>query len=71
MKSVLPILKIKRQEGLLKISKIKSLGNLKFIEDDEKNIKKSQKKLISYFKNRNVWVASSTHQYEKILCKHT
>ena len=52
-------------------TKIKSLGNLKFIEDDEKNIKKSQKKLISYFKNRNVWVASSTHQYEEIFCAKT
>ena len=52
-------------------TKIKSLGNLKFIEDDEKNIKKSQKKLISYFKNRNVWVASSTHQYEEMFCAKT
>ena len=52
-------------------TKIKSLGNLKFIEDDEKNIKKSQKKLISYFENRNVWVASSTHQYEEMFCAKT
>ena len=52
-------------------TKIKILGNLKFIEDDERNIKKSQKKLISYFKNRNVWVASSTHQYEEIFCAKT
>ena len=52
-------------------TKIKSLGNLKFIEDDEKNIKKSQKKLISYFENRNVWVASSTHQNEEMFCAKT
>ena len=52
-------------------TKIKILGNLKFIEDDEKNIKKSQKKLISYFKNRNVWVASSTHKYEEMFCAKT
>jgi 3-deoxy-D-manno-octulosonic-acid transferase len=52
-------------------TKIKTLGNLKFIEDDERNIKKSQKKLISYFKKRNVWVASSTHQYEEIFCAKT
>ena len=52
-------------------TKIKILGNLKFIEDDERNIKKSQKKLISYFKKRNVWVASSTHQYEEIFCAKT
>ena len=52
-------------------TQIKTLGNLKFIEDDEKNIKKSQKKLISYFKNRNVWVASSTHKYEEMFCAKT
>ena len=52
-------------------TKIKSLGNLKFIEDDEKNVKKPQKKLISYFENRNVWVASSTHQYEEMFCAKT
>ena len=52
-------------------TQIKTLGNLKFIEDDEKNIKKSLKKLISYFKNRNVWVASSTHKYEEMFCAKT
>ncbi len=52
-------------------TQIKTLGNLKFIQDDEKNIKKSQKKLISYFKNRNVWVASSTHKYEEMFCAKT
>ena len=51
--------------------KIKTLGNLKFIQDDERNVKKSQKKLISYFKNKNVWVASSTHKYEEIFCAKT
>ena len=52
-------------------TKIKTLGNLKFIGDDERNIKKSEKKLISYFKNRHVWVASSTHEYEEIFCANT
>jgi len=52
-------------------TQIKTLGNLKFIQDDEENIKKSQKKLISYFKNRNVWVASSTHKYEEMFCAKT
>ena len=52
-------------------TKIKTLGNLKFIGDDERNIKKSQKKLIYYFKNKYVWVASSTHEYEEIFCAKT
>ncbi len=52
-------------------TQIKTLGNLKFIQDDEKNIKKSQKKLISYFKNKNIWVASSTHKYEEMFCAKT
>ena len=51
--------------------KIKTLGNLKFIQDEERNIKNSQKKLISYFKNKNIWVASSTHQDEEIFCAKT
>ena len=49
-------------------TKIKILGNLKFIEDNTKNDKNSHKKLISYFKNKNIWVASSTHEYEEMFC---
>ena len=49
-------------------TKIKILGNLKFIEDNTKNDKNYHKKLISYFKNKNIWVASSTHEYEEMFC---
>jgi len=49
-------------------TKIKILGNLKFIEDNTKNDENSHKKLISYFKNKNIWVASSTHEYEEMFC---
>ena len=52
----------------IKTNKVKLLGNLKFIEtrDTKKNLKIN--KFNNIFKNKNVWVASSTHEYEEQFC---
>ena len=51
----------------LKVKKIKTIGNLKFAENDieEKN------KLSLKFRNRKIWIASSTHPNEEFFCAKT
>ena len=51
----------------LKVKKIKTIGNLKFTERDDKVINKLNLK----FKNRKIWIASSTHSGEEIFCAKT
>ena len=51
----------------LKVKKIKTIGNLKFAERDNEIIKKLNLK----FKNRKIWIASSTHFNEEIFCAKT
>ena len=48
----------------LKVKKIKTIGNLKFAEHDTE----TKTKLNSKFKNRKIWIASSTHFNEEIFC---
>ncbi len=55
----------------LKIKKINILGNLKFIEYNQKNSDKINTKLKRKFKNKKIWVASSTHLNEEIFCAKT
>ncbi len=52
----------------LKTNNIKYIGNLKFIETDE--IKQNNKinKLNKMFRNKKIWVASSTHNDEEKFC---
>ncbi len=52
----------------IKINKIKFIGNLKFIETNK--IKKNNKinKLNDMFRNKKIWVASSTHKSEEKFC---
>ena len=52
----------------LKVNKIKLIGNLKFIETDEKRQNKINKGFKLQFKNKKIWVASSTHITEEIFC---
>ena len=49
-------------------TKIKKIGNLKFSEIE--TVKKNQlnKDIITFFKNKKIWCASSTHKGEEILC---
>jgi 3-deoxy-D-manno-octulosonic-acid transferase len=51
----------------LNVKKIKTIGNLKFAEYDIK----ITTKLNPNFKNRKIWIASSTHSDEEILCAKT
>ena len=51
-----------------KTKKIKTIGNLKFAEND--NLKKDiiNKELKSQLKTKKIWVASSTHPGEEVFC---
>ncbi|MDB3886906.1 3-deoxy-D-manno-octulosonic acid transferase [Candidatus Pelagibacter sp.] len=51
----------------LKVKKIKTIGNLKFAEQDIGIMKK----LNFRFKSKKIWVASSTHSDEEIFCGKT
>ena len=51
----------------LKVKKIKTIGNLKFAERDNEVMNRLNLK----FKNRKIWIASSTHSDEEIFCAKT
>ena len=50
--------------------KINLIGNLKFAENPEENLKIKNKKLQSEFNKNKIWVASSTHKNEEIFCAY-
>ena len=52
----------------LKLKKIQSLGNLKFIENKDENLNQTKINLKPKFKGKRVWVASSTHKEEELFC---
>ena len=52
----------------LKVNKIKTIGNIKFAEDDDVKIDIISNKLKSQFQTKKIWVASSTHFGEEIFC---
>ena len=52
----------------LNVKKIKLIGNLKFSEINDIKNSKLNKKLDLEFKKKKIWVASSTHNNEEILC---
>jgi 3-deoxy-D-manno-octulosonic-acid transferase len=55
----------------LKTNRVKSIGNLKFIEDKNEKFNKINNKLRSLFKSKKIWIASSTHSDEEIFCAKT
>jgi 3-deoxy-D-manno-octulosonic-acid transferase len=55
----------------LKTNRVKNIGNLKFIEDNNEKFNKINDKLSLLFKNKKIWVASSTHSDEEIFCAKT
>ncbi len=55
----------------LNIKKIKSIGNLKFAENPEENLNKNDNNLKLKFKNKKIWIASSTHKNEELFCAKT
>jgi 3-deoxy-D-manno-octulosonic-acid transferase len=52
----------------LNISKIKIIGNLKFVNNKQNKFIKPDKTLLKNLKNRKIWCASSTHSGEEIIC---
>lgn len=55
----------------LGVKKIKSIGNLKFTEYNQKSSSFINKKLSNKFKRKKIWVASSTHKKEELFCVKT
>ena len=52
----------------LNVSKIKIMGNLKFINNERDKLIKLDTTLLKNLKNRKIWCASSTHLGEEIIC---
>ena len=52
----------------LNVSKIKTIGNLKFTNNDQDRLVKQDRTLSKNLKNRKIWCASSTHSGEEIIC---
>ena len=55
----------------LSLKKINYIGNLKFAKNSKERFDKINDKLKKEFKRKNIWVASSTHSSEEILCAKT
>ncbi len=64
-------LETKKYLKKLSVKKINLIGNLKYAESYEKNTSHTSNNLKSIFKNKNVWVASSTHDDEEVFCART
>ena len=52
----------------LKLKKLKMIGNLKFAENKEENLNKINNNLKLFLNRRKIWIASSTHKNEEIIC---
>ena len=52
----------------LNVSKIKIIGNLKFVNNEHDKLIKLDRALLKNLKNRKIWCASSTHSGEEVLC---
>ena len=55
----------------LNVKNIQSIGNMKFIEDDNIKSDKSDKKLFSQFKKYKTFIAASTHKTEELFAAKT
>ena len=52
----------------LNVSKIRIMGNLKFVNNNQDKFIKLDKTLLKDLKNKKIWCASSTHSGEEIIC---
>ncbi|MDA8918532.1 3-deoxy-D-manno-octulosonic acid transferase [Candidatus Pelagibacter sp.] len=52
----------------LNTKKVKFIGNLKYVENKQIRKISLDQKLIKRFKDRDIWIASSTHLGEELLC---
>ena len=55
----------------LSVLNVNQIGNLKFVENNQKNLNKINPKLKAEFDKKKIWVASSTHKNEEIFCART
>ncbi len=55
----------------LNLKKINFIGNLKFAKNSEETLDKINDNLNKEFKKKRIWVASSTHNSEEIICAET
>ncbi len=55
----------------IKANRIKIIGNLKFSENDNEKLIDISKNIKLKFKNKKVWIASSTHGIEEVFCAKT
>ena len=52
----------------LNVPKIKIIGNLKFVDNDQDKLIRLNKTLLRNLRNRKFWCASSTHPGEEVIC---
>ncbi len=52
----------------LNVSKIKKIGNLKFVDNDQDKLVRLNRILLRNLKSRKFWCASSTHPGEEVMC---
>ena len=52
----------------LNVSKIKKIGNLKFVNNKQDDFIKLNKNLLNNLRGKKIWCASSTHLGEEIIC---
>ena len=55
----------------LNLKKINFIGNLKFAKNSDEKFDKINDKLKKEFERKKIWVASSTHKGEEIICAET
>jgi 3-deoxy-D-manno-octulosonic-acid transferase len=55
----------------LNVLKIKKIGNLKFINNEQNKFTKLDKVLLNNLNLKQIWCASSTHPGEEIICANT
>ena len=55
----------------LNVSKIKKIGNLKFINSEQNKFNKLDKTFLENISFKKIWCASSTHPGEEIICANT
>lgn len=55
----------------LNVSKIKNIGNLKFVNNKQNKSSKLDKALLKNLNLRKIWCASSTHPGEETICANT
>ncbi|WP_440656085.1 3-deoxy-D-manno-octulosonic acid transferase [Candidatus Pelagibacter sp. HIMB1509] len=64
-------LETKKFLNKIKFNRAKFIGNIKFVENNEKVKEKINTQLNSELKKKKIWVASSTHENEEIFCAKT